>query len=119
MQVKINKVTRKPVETVYGSKTRLAFKTDKHENRWVSGFDTQSTKDWQDGDSVEIEVYDSSDGKFLNFSVPKLEEEDLLKHVLETKKMVAEILDRVMRPQSPEEIDVSDEEPPFPNDSPL
>lgn len=59
--------------------TRLAIKTDKYNDRWLSGFGNKFNDNWKEGDVVEVEVTEATakdkNGKpYLNFrSVSKLE----------------------------------------------
>ncbi len=50
--------------------TRINIKTTTHNDKWISGFENQTTKNWQAGDDVEIEVKEN--GEYLNFSTPKM-----------------------------------------------
>lgn len=65
MQVIIERVFRKNVETKYGIKPNVAIKTNQHGDKWLSTFKTDGTEDWKDGDTVNIEVQQKGD--YLNF----------------------------------------------------
>lgn len=47
--------------------TRLAIQTREHGQKWLSGFDSKMTADWQEGQEVDIEV--TENGEYLNFKV--------------------------------------------------
>ena len=73
MLVKITKIYRSdknkqgnPLKTQDGRPyTRVAIQTQEHGAKWVSGFENFNTKNWKEGDSVEIEV--EPKGEYLNF----------------------------------------------------
>lgn len=65
MQVIIERVFRKNVETKYGIKPNVAIKTNQHGDKWLSTFKVDGTEDWKDGDTVNIEVQQKGD--YLNF----------------------------------------------------
>jgi len=73
MQIKIAAITRKErVSSKTGKPfTSLGIKVAEgdYKDRWISGFDGLQTKEWKDGDTVEVEV--EKKGDFLNFSLPK------------------------------------------------
>lgn len=71
MQVTLTALTRKQRTSSRTGKpfTSLGIKTQEHGEKWLSGFDNAQTKDWKQGDTVEIEV--EQKGDYLNFSVPK------------------------------------------------
>ena len=52
--------------------TRLGLQTKEHGTSWLSGFDNYTTKNWKEGDTVDVEVtkVSSKDGKeYLNFKM--------------------------------------------------
>ena len=52
--------------------TRLGLQTKEHGTKWLSGFDNYTTKNWKEGDTVDVEVTKVSgkDGKeYLNFKM--------------------------------------------------
>ncbi len=49
--------------------TRLSIKTEQYPDKWISGFDGPTTKDWKVGDEVEAEVVPN--GEYLNLKIPK------------------------------------------------
>lgn len=71
MQVKLVAMNRKErVSTKTGHPfTSLGIKTEQHGERWLSGFENDTTKGWNIGDVVEVEL--STNGDYLNFSTPK------------------------------------------------
>lgn len=50
---------------------RVNICTDKHGDKWLSGFGSSATKTWAVGDVVEIEVIQN--GEYINFKTPKIE----------------------------------------------
>lgn len=78
----ISKKTKQPY-------TRLTLKVESKGDRYISGFESPQTKDWRIGDSVDIMIKESDktdrDNKpYLNFSVPKKEQEG----ITELKEMI-------------------------------
>jgi len=82
-QVKITKIYRSfkdkegnPLKTKDGRNyERVAIKCEEYEDRWISGFGEERNKNWEIGDVVEIEIYESDkkdkDGNpYLNFRMP-------------------------------------------------
>lgn len=75
-QVKIIAVTRytkdkngSPLITKTGkSYTRVSLNVEGYDKR-LSGFESDETKNWKEGDLVEIDVEEN--GQYLNFKVPK------------------------------------------------
>lgn len=63
--VMLTRVFRKDVETKYGIKPKLSIQTDKHGESWLSTFKVAGTENWQEGDTVSINVQEK--GEFLNF----------------------------------------------------
>ena len=49
--------------------TSLRIKTAQHGDTMLSGFDSTETKEWKEGDSVEITV--KPNGQYMNFEVQK------------------------------------------------
>lgn len=47
----------------------LGIKTQEHGEKWLSGFEHSNTKDWKEGDIVDIEI-EYKNG-YMNFVVPK------------------------------------------------
>lgn len=45
--------------------TKLSIKTTEHGEKWLSGFQNDTNKDWKEGDVVEIEI--TENGEYLNF----------------------------------------------------
>lgn len=64
-KVTISRIFRGEVETKYGLKNKVAIKTDKHGDAWLSTFKTEGTEAWNDGDEVEVNVTESNG--YLNF----------------------------------------------------
>jgi hypothetical protein len=57
--------------------TKLAIKTDKHGDQWLSGFGNSRNEKWAEGSKVDIMVSSTqgNDGKtYLNFETPKPED---------------------------------------------
>lgn len=57
--------------------TKLAIKTDKHGEDWLSGFGNSRNEKWAEGSTVDIMVSSTQgkDGKtYLNFETPKPED---------------------------------------------
>ena len=72
----------KPLITKAGKPyTRLAIQVDddQYKGQWISGFDNYQTKDWKEGDTVEIEITRS--GQYINFRT--LSKLDLLERRVE------------------------------------
>jgi len=67
-KVTLTRVFKKSIETKNGPATKVAIKTNRHGNNWISGFENSTNKDWSEGDQVEIEV--EKNGDFLNFKTP-------------------------------------------------
>lgn len=61
--------------------TSLRIKCNEYGDKYLSGFDNASTKDWKEGMTIEAEIEEK--GEYLNFSVPK--KEDLRATELENK----------------------------------
>lgn len=80
MQVKLTKVSRttsdkegNALKTKDGRPyTRISIKTEQHADKYLSGFENADTKNWKEGDTVEIDV--TENGQYLNFKVPKKED---------------------------------------------
>jgi len=52
--------------------TRLGLQTKEHGTKWLSGFENYTTKNWKEGDSVDVEVSEvaGKDGTvYLNFKM--------------------------------------------------
>lgn len=65
-------VGRKPRTSASGKPyTSLSIKAKEYGDKWLSGFDSNETKNWNIGDVVEVEVVQK--GEYLNFTVPKKE----------------------------------------------
>ena len=84
MKLKLTKVVRtekdkngNPYTTKDGrAYTRLGIQAQEYGQRWLSGFDGYQTKDWKEGDTVEVDVeqttkVDAKGQPFMNFKVPK------------------------------------------------
>lgn len=84
MKIKLTKVVRSdkdkagnPYTTRDGrAYTRLGIQAQEYGQRWLSGFDGFATKNWKEGDTVEVDVEETTkvDAKgqpFMNFKVPK------------------------------------------------
>jgi hypothetical protein len=71
MQVKLVAMNRKERVSAKTGRpfTSLGIKTEEHQERWLSGFENDITKNWKIGDVVEIEL--TTKGDYLNFSTPK------------------------------------------------
>lgn len=75
MEINLTKVFRsdknkegKPLMTKDGRPyTKLAIKAQEYGDKWLSGFDGYATKNWKEGDKVEVEV--EQKGEYLNFKV--------------------------------------------------
>ena len=57
---------------------RMSIKTTLHADRFISGFQNATTKNWKEGDTVELIIKESErkdkDGRpYLNFEVPRNE----------------------------------------------
>lgn len=65
--------------------TSLRIKCNEYGDSYLSGFDGAATRDWKEGDTVEIET--EKKGEYLNFSVPK-KEDIALTEVTELKNKV-------------------------------
>lgn len=57
---------------------KMSIKTSLHADRWISGFQNSATKDWKEGDTVELTITQSDkkdkEGRpYLNFEVPRAE----------------------------------------------
>lgn len=70
VKVKLLKVFRGVQETKFGTKDKIALKTDKHGDKWVSSFKTKGTENWKEGDEVSIAV--QAKGDFLNFTLEEV-----------------------------------------------
>ena len=78
MKVTLTKVNRQEKTSAQGKPyTRLGVQTVEHGSLWLSGFDSTLTRNWTDGDTVDIDVQKVvKDGKeYLNFTVPKPEDQ--------------------------------------------
>ncbi len=75
-KVKLTMVNRKErISTKTGKPfTSLGIKTEEYGDKWLSGFDNAATRNWKDGDTVEIVV--ESKGEYLNFKLPEVTKED-------------------------------------------
>jgi hypothetical protein len=70
MNVKILKLSRKDRVSKAGKPfVSLGIMTDQHGDKWLSGFDNETTNQWQVGDTVDIEI--KTNGDYLNFMLPK------------------------------------------------
>lgn len=66
-QVTIEALSRKERVSKTGRPfTSLGLKTKQHGAKWLSGFDSATTKNWKVGDTVEIEI--EQKGEYLNFT---------------------------------------------------
>lgn len=94
MKVTLSTVTRTPRVSKSTGKpfTSIGIKTVEHGAKWLSGFDGPITKDWKNGDVVEINI--EQKGEYLNFSVPKAADklEEALNRITALQMDVKEIL---------------------------
>ena len=78
---------------------RCSIKTAQHGEKYLSGFGSKTTRVWQVGDEVEIEI--EQKGEYLNFSVPKVEQGGFTDQDRERMRriegLLANINDHVMR----------------------
>ena len=59
-----NKVEKVALKTKDGRPyTRLSIKTVEYGDKWLSGFEGFATKNWKEGDSVELEVEEKGEEK--------------------------------------------------------
>lgn len=56
--------------------TRMSIKTEQYGDKWISGFQNASNKNWKDGDEVEVII--SKKGEYLNFETPKQEDKVIM-----------------------------------------
>lgn len=61
----IQKISRKPITTKYGETQRISILTSEYNEKWLSGFEDDLNKLWNEGDVVEATV--STNGEYLNF----------------------------------------------------
>lgn len=64
-EVTLTRVFRKDVETKYGIKPKLSIQTSTHGDKWLSTFKVQGTENWNDGDTVKVNIQEKGD--FINF----------------------------------------------------
>ena len=71
-KVTITQIYRGTAKTQYGDKPKVAIKTTKHGDSWVSSFQVTGTEGWKERDVVEIDIYEKQTpkGNFLNFKLP-------------------------------------------------
>lgn len=65
MKVTLDKIFRKEKEGSKGKYISVGLKTPQYPDKWINGFEDDTTKHWKDGDEVEIELIEK-DG-YLNF----------------------------------------------------
>lgn len=58
--------------------TRLSIKTQEYGDKWISGFKGKESGTWREGDTVEVNITEKQTGDktYLNFEVPKKEDEN-------------------------------------------
>lgn len=96
MNVKLTKVYRKSTDkdgNVLVARdgreyTRLAIKTVQHGDKWISGFDNDTTSSWNVGDTVDIIV--TENGKYFNFSVAK-KDDKIISRLDELEKRIVKL----------------------------
>ena len=64
-----NKKTGEKFTNQYGPYIKVGLKTEEHGDKWVNGFENDTTKNWKEGDVVEVDVSDSQYG--LKFKTSK------------------------------------------------
>lgn len=100
---------------------RLVIGTKEYE-KTLSGFDGPATKDWKEGETVEVEV--EQKGDYLNFKVPKSGQnngevmkllQEITSRVFKTQMLIEELVADKRKNEAPTGIDYpeSDEEPAF------
>ena len=128
MQATITKIIRsdkskdgKPFMTKDGRPyTRVAIQTKEHGSKWLSGFENFTTKNWTEGQEVEIDV--EVKGDYLNFKT--LSETGKMwkelnrqaTEIVNLKKAVADFMTGNGMPQADEDefgVDNKEEELPF------
>ena len=79
---------------------RVGIQTEEYKDRWISGFGSRATQDWQKGDIVEIEVKEvQKNGQiYLNFETPSRLD------LLEKRVRVLEVQIKALLPQRSEDI---------------
>lgn len=62
--------------------TRMSIKCEQYGEKWISGFQNASNKDWKEGDEVEIVL--KQNGEYLNFETLKKDDKlvDMLSQLL-------------------------------------
>lgn len=62
--------------------TRMSIKCEQYGEKWVSGFQNASNKDWKEGDEVEVII--KQNGEYLNFETIKKDDKitDMLSQIL-------------------------------------
>jgi len=67
--VTLTRVFRKNVTTSKGAAINLSIKTKEHGDKWISGFQNESNKDWAEGQQVQVEI--TQNGQYLNYKTIK------------------------------------------------
>lgn len=73
-RVTITKIDRREITTVKGPAQKVGIQTDKHGDKWLGSFVTKWNEKklgaLAEGQTLDIVVETSPDGKYLNFSFP-------------------------------------------------
>jgi hypothetical protein len=93
MEVTITRITKFdkdrngiPLSTKTGKRyTSLRFQCNEYGSRWVSGFENHDNKDWKEGDTVDVNIEEKGD--YLNFSMPKKENRNIVANPELTRKL--------------------------------
>lgn len=93
MKVKIKRITRKDRETSDGRKyTSVGILVDgKNGETWLNGFENDVTREWNTGETVEIEV--EKNGKYLNFKTTGRKSRD--DRTDQITDLLAQVIDRL------------------------
>lgn len=70
----ITRISFKDITTVKGPATKVGIQTSVHGDKWLGAFMNQynekALRELKEGDTVDLIVEQSADGKFLNFKLP-------------------------------------------------
>ena len=74
--ITITTISRKEKEGSKGKYISVGIKAEEYGDRWINGFENKTNELWQNGDRVEVIVYEKTidDKTYLNFQTLRKED---------------------------------------------
>lgn len=97
--VTLTRVFRKNVTTSKGAAINLSIKTKEYGDKWISGFQNESNKDWAEGQQVQVEI--TQNGQYLNYKTIKgakssqVSSTEVIYRLKRIEAMLSEVLGKV------------------------